>query len=349
MTKRQFVKQRRSAWKRFEALVERFRGISLQRLTGQEITEYSRLMREVANDLATIRSRDWGALLADYLNDLAIRGHHAFYKANPTSGKTLIHFLLVGYPRLFRANIAYFAVACALFFGPLLIATIVIGNRPDLATRIIDGQTLEHMDNMYSEELHKQIEDGKDQASFGAQRSIMAGYYVWHNVGIALECFGRGVLLAIGTIYTLLYNGIVLGTVTGHLISGDNGDRFLSFAISHGSFELTAIAVAGGAGLMLGDALLHPGNRTRLEALRARGLEAVQIATGAAVMLMIAALIEGFFSPAPLPHSVKYAVGSLLWLSVVAYLGLAGREWKSTASKSAAGDDRTKQGASNAV
>ena len=96
--------------------------------------------------------------------------------------------------------------------------------------------------------------------------------------------------------------------------------------ISHGSFELTAIAVAGGAGLMLGNALIHPGQRTRMESLKVRGLEAVQIAAGAAVMLLIAAFIEAFWSPLAVPAMLKYVVGSSLWLLVFCYLAFAGRE-----------------------
>lgn len=75
---------------------------------------------------------------------------------------------------------------------------------------------------------------------------------------------------------------------------------------------------------MLGNALIHPGQRTRFQSLQVRGLEAVQIAGGAAVMLVIAAFIEAFWSPSDIPNLVKYIVGSGLWLIVVLYLGLAG-------------------------
>ena len=154
----------------------------------------------------------------------------------------------------------------------------------------------------------------------------MAGFYVNHNAGIALDCFGRGILFGLGTVYTLIENGIALGAISGYLISAGHSERFLSFVISHGSFELVAIAVAGGAGLMLGNALIHPGQRTRLESLRVRGLEAIQIACGAAAMLMVAALIEAFWSPSPaIPNFVKYAGGALLWVVVFVYLSTAGR------------------------
>ena len=101
--------------------------------------------------------------------------------------------------------------------------------------------------------------------------------------------------------------------------------RFFEFVIGHGSFELTAIVVSGAAGLILGHAIVHPGVHSRWDALRVRGLVAVQIALGAALMLAVAAMIEGYWSPSQVGGSVKYAVGSVLWLVVILYLGLAGR------------------------
>ncbi|RPI84346.1 MAG: stage II sporulation protein M, partial [Planctomycetaceae bacterium] len=109
------------------------------------------------------------------------------------------------------------------------------------------------------------------------------------------------------------------------LVGTGHHSRFLSFVVSHGSFELVAIAVAGGAGLILGHALLHPGQRTRLESLWHRGAEAVQIAVGAGAMLLVAALIEAFWSPTDIPDAVKFVVGGLLWILVFVYLLTAGR------------------------
>ena len=143
--------------------------------------------------------------------------------------------------------------------------------------------------------------------------------------GIALRAFAVGILMGGMTVYVLLSNGISIGATAGYLIALGHGRTFLAFVISHGSFELTAIAIAGGAGLMLGNAIVHPGQRTRVEAIRVQGLDAVKIAFGAAVMLFIAAGIEAFWSPAPIPAIFKYIVGATLWVVVYLYLFLAGR------------------------
>jgi len=152
-----------------------------------------------------------------------------------------------------------------------------------------------------------------------------AGFYVRHNTSIAFRCFALGIFAGAGTAYVLLQNGILLGTITGYVLAMGHGERFLSFVVSHGSFELTAIVISGAAGLVLGHAVVAPGRLTRRQALIQRGLVAVQLALGAGGMLAVAALVEGFWSPSPFPPLAKYVVGALLWLSVAFYLAMAGR------------------------
>jgi uncharacterized membrane protein SpoIIM required for sporulation len=324
MTKQRFLQQRRPAWQRFEQLLQR-QSLGSRRAAAGEIAEFSRLFRELSNDLAVIQSRDWGQGLVSYLNDLVARGHHALYRGSPVGWFEFVTFLTRGFPRLFRAKAGYFLVAAGLFFAPLGITWAVVQNDPTVALRIVPAAQLEQFDEMYSiDKDQSQDHAGSLESGFEEQRAAMAGFYVQHNVGIALQCFARGLLLGLGTIYTLLFNGIIIGGVAGYVLSLGHHEKFLSFVVSHGSFELTAIAIAGGAGLVIGDAALHPGNRTRLEALRVHGLEAVQLAGGAAVMLVIAAIIEAFWSPAPLPAMLKYAVGGLLWCLVALYLALSG-------------------------
>jgi uncharacterized membrane protein SpoIIM required for sporulation len=338
MNKHKFIQKRRPQWKKFELFLKESSGKSLSKLPADKISTFSQLLREISHDLATIRSRGWGHELMSYLNDLVARGHNLFYSAPPTNFGRFYQYLAADFPRLFRANIGYFLIACLLFFLPMGVSWCVVQNNPDLASRVIPEEYMTQFDHMYGQEggLNSDTEnttegdtnseEAEDPATgtFGDQRAAMAGFYINNNVGIALKCFALGVLLGIGTVYTLLFNGIFLGAVSGYIISQGNGDRFLSFVISHGSFELTAIAVAGGAGLMLGNAIIHPGQRTRFQSLQVRGLEAVQIAGGAAAMLVIAAMIEAFWSPADFPNEVKYAVGSGLWLIVFLYLTFAG-------------------------
>jgi uncharacterized membrane protein SpoIIM required for sporulation len=114
--------------------------------------------------------------------------------------------------------------------------------------------------------------------------------------------------------------------VAGHLTQIGYGQTFWSFVIGHGAFELTAIALAGAAGLQLGWALIAPGRWPRAEALRLAARKSVLLICGVMLFLLIAAFIEAYWSsmttPAPM---TKYLVGAMLWLSLAVYLLFAGR------------------------
>lgn len=342
MTKRDFLAARRPRWDRFEDLLGRFDRRLLGGRTAGEVAELSRGLRELAADLAVVRARGWGEGLDGYLNTLLGRGHTAFYAAPPTASglgpvAQAADYLVRGFPRVFRRNGRFFLVAAALFFGPFFASWAAVAANPALADRLLPAEAQAEFDEMYAEDggLDPDAGDGADGegdgggafdfGSYGDQRAGMAGFYVYNNVGIALKCFALGITFGAGTVYVLLSNGIFIGAVFGYAGVRGNGERLYSFAITHGAFELTAIAVAGGAGLMLADALLHPGRRSRLGNLMVRGREAIQVAAGAAGMLVVAAGIEAFWSPAPIAPGIKYAVGSALWVAVAGWLLLAGR------------------------
>ena len=123
----------------------------------------------------------------------------------------------------------------------------------------------------------------------------------------------------------VLFNGFFLGALAAHITHTGYAETFYPFVIGHGSFELTAIVLAGAAGMRLGFALLSPGPLSRGEALRQSAKRAVQIVYGAAAMLLAAALVEAFWSPARwAPNEAKYIVGATLWCITFLYLGFAG-------------------------
>jgi uncharacterized membrane protein SpoIIM required for sporulation len=317
MTKARFMFSRRPAWERFHALLDKCDRARRSRLAGDEVTEFSRLFRAVCYDLATVRSRDWGRDLEQYLNDLVARGHNHFYRSPPGRPREVLQFLTEGFPRLLRQNMAYFWVSLLLFTVPGALCGLLVWHDPAWAGRVLPGEVLLTIEDMYSE--------NRPHDEHGAMAAGMAGFYVHNNVGIAFRCFATGIFFGIGSAVALVFNSIFLGTITAYLVVQGHSDRFFSFVISHGSFELTAIVVAGAAGLILGHSLVHPGPFTRRQALLRRGLVGIKLAMGAGAMLGVAALIEAFWSPSGAPTLAKYIVGSMLWVLVILYLSLAGR------------------------
>jgi uncharacterized membrane protein SpoIIM required for sporulation len=154
----------------------------------------------------------------------------------------------------------------------------------------------------------------------------MFGFYIRNNVGVAFKCYAGGVFLGLGSLLALFYNGLFGGVIAGYLVSRGLSGTFFSFVATHSAFELTAIVLSGAAGLRLGRALLAPGRMSRSQALAQAGGESIVVIYGVAIMLLIAAAIEAFWSSSQwLPTSVKYAGASLCWLTVLSYFFLRGR------------------------
>ena len=154
----------------------------------------------------------------------------------------------------------------------------------------------------------------------------MFGYYIMNNIGIAFQTFASGLLFGLGSLFFLLFNGLLIGAVSGHLSQIGYGEPFWSFVIGHGAFELTAITLAGAAGLQLGWALIAPGRHARSEALRLAAAQAVKLVAGVVIMLLIAAFVEAYWSSMTLASSsLKYWVGAALWLLVAIYFLAVGR------------------------
>lgn len=320
MNRERFIRKRRADWQAMESLLKSMKNARLSRWSGKNITRLSTLYRSVCYDLSLVQSREWGSRLEQYLNDLVAQGHNCLYRSPPRSVDAALEFLSEGFPKLVRKRKVFVFLSLALFLIPFLASMIVTTIDPALAERLVDREAIETAEKSYSKELYQNID-----TQYAEERSFMAAYYVQHNIGIAFQCFALGVFFGIGTVATLLFNGISIGAVTGYLISKGHSEIFFSFAISHGSFELTAIVISGAAGLLLGWGMIHPGQLSRTESIRAHGMDAIKLASGAAFMLAIAALIEGYFSPMAIPPAVKYCVGTMLWVLVIVYLGWGGR------------------------
>ena len=182
MNKREFIKQRKSAWQRFEYLVDRLDRIKFSKMRAQEISEFSRLFRELSNDLAIIRSRAWGRSLVSYLNHLVARGHNSFYSAPPGNLNEVLRFLSGGFPRLLRANLGYFLAASVLFFLPLAIAWPVVQNDPSLIHRILSPRQFEGLEMNWGKkpiasESSDQPDDGVKQGAGDADDSLTDDSY----------------------------------------------------------------------------------------------------------------------------------------------------------------------------
>jgi uncharacterized membrane protein SpoIIM required for sporulation len=245
------------------------------------------------------------------------------YRERPDWPRTILAFLTCGFPRTLRRHWLLFSLSAVLFFGTMLAMALGCYLDGELIYSVLDSEGVSRLESMYDPTNRKPGRDALRQADTDF---AMFGFYVMNNVSIAFRTFAGGLLLGIGSLVILSFNGLVIGAAAGHLSQLGYGETFWSFVSGHSALELTAIAVSGAAGMLLAAALLAPGRRRRSDALRANALEAVKLAMGALAMLVLAAVIEAFWSAstttAPL---IKYLFGTLWWLLVILYLALAGK------------------------
>jgi uncharacterized membrane protein SpoIIM required for sporulation len=284
------------------------------------LEEMPRRYREVCHHLALARDRQYGTALIELLEKLVLAGHQQLY-ANAETGGSIQRFLLGGFSRLVRQHWRYVLAATLLFFGPMIGCLLAIQWFPEFAYVIVPAEQLAQAQQMYAPESVRLGRPGGAQSDF-----MMFCYYIYNNVKIGFQCFAGGTLFGLGSIFFLVFNGLTIGTVAGHLTYVGYNETFWSFVAGHSAFELTGIVLSGASGLMLGMALIAPGRQTRFGAVKSRLPEIMGMIYGAAVLIFLAAFIEGFWSASRLPSSnVKYAVGIVMWLVTFSYLGFAGR------------------------
>lgn len=279
-----------------------------------------RLYRQVCHHLALARARNYSPMLQERLNRLALRGHRQLYGTRPQLLRGLARFFARDFPRAVRTNWRPVAVAALLFYLPFTVLGVAVYKNPPLTYSVISPSDAAMMRSMYEPDTRRiGVRDSEDDFA-------MFGMYIWNNVSIGFRTFASGLVVGIGAILILAFNGTIIGTVVGHLTEAGLGGTLWPFIAGHGAFELNAIVLAGAAGLMLGYSVVAPGRRTRKDAIRAAATRCMPLVYGFTTMLVLAAFIEAFWSSSVLiPPVAKYAVGASLWLFVLLYFGFAGR------------------------
>ena len=307
----------------WQAFAEQLNRLEQGKAKASDVADFPHQYRRLCQHLALAQERGYSSYLVDPLQQLALRGHQQLYRHRNQLGASVLGFVLAGFPRLVREQWRFVAVASVLFFGSLLGIALLVYLFPELIYSIISPQQVAEMQDMYDPDASRL---GRAAERASSEDWMMFGYYVMHNIGIAFQTFAAGLLFGLGSVFFLIFNGLIIGAVSGHLTEIGYGQTFWSFVVGHGAFELTAIALAGAAGLQLGWALISPGRLTRGESLRLAAHKSVQLLCGVMVFLLIAAFIEAYWSSTTVIAAwVKYLVGAVLWLLVAAYLIFAGR------------------------
>lgn len=276
-----------------------------------QLRELASLYRQTAADLSVARDDPGAAALARYLNTLLGRAHNLVYAGDPARRRGIVYFYARVFPAVFRATLPYTLAAFAVFLAGLAAGATITWADPGFARLLLGVPMLDT------------IERGEMWThSIVSIKPLASSAITTNNLSVSFAAFAGGILGGVGTLYMMLFNGVLIGVLGVACHRAGMSLSLWSFVAPHGSLELPAIFIAGGAGLLLAKGVLAPGLLSRRDSLVESAAVAVRLVLGVIPLLIVAGAIEGFVSPTDVPASMKFAIGGSLFVLLAGYIAL---------------------------
>ena len=313
MNIQRWVARREQSWKQLDALLKKVERKGLKTLNAQQIETLASLYRSVSADLARARTHQVGELIIRNLQSLTRRSYSQIYQGSRRQEwRSILDFFQWGFPAVVQCSRGYIALSTLLFIAAGLVSWWLAWQDPTFIALIVP------------QDLITQVRDRQElwMGSIIGIEPFASSSIMINNIRVAFSAIAGGMTAGLLTTYIVLLNGVMIGTI-GALVGQNNlAYPFWAFVFPHGALELPAIFLAAAAGFLLARAILFPGQYHRGDALKLYGQQAAQLIFGVVPMLVIAGIIEGFFSPNPaIPDSIKYVTGTLLLIALILYLG----------------------------
>jgi uncharacterized membrane protein SpoIIM required for sporulation/uncharacterized RDD family membrane protein YckC len=304
-----FVRSRRDDWRELERLV----GLTRKRGLGfGDVERLDRLYRRASGDLARARTVFAGTEVNRYLNQLCAQAYAAIYRAPTRARDGLRTFYRATFPRVVQQTLPYTLVAVGCLLLGVLVGGITVALDPAGAVTLIDPSLREFIDR------HELWTDSILSVRTPAE---LATEIFTNNLRVTFMAFALGVTAGLGTLAVVGFNGLQFGALVVDCAQHGLASNILTFISAHGPVELSIICLSGGAGLLIGHALVAPGERPRGAWVRERATLAVQIVLGCAPFLVGIGIVEGFVSPGALvPWPVKALFGLFSFVGFWRYL-----------------------------
>ena len=305
----QWLAKRRPYWDRLNWLLSQATQSGVRSLSRAELRETALLYRQAASDLSTLRQDPTARAYAELVNQLLARAHHIIYSSRRKGFLKVFYFLRDEYPALIQRRFRYVLLSLIILLAGGALGTVLTLARPQFMRHMLGPgmvDTIEHH-KMWTESIV-----GVEPAASGA---IMT-----NNITVCFIAFAGGIAFGLLTIFSMFYNGLLLGVVGVACQQHGLSLSLWSFVAPHGSLELPSIILAGAAGLRLGRGVVFPGIYRWRDSIALAGAEATRIVAGVIPLLVIAGSLEGFFSPSAAPVKLKFIVGGCLFTLLIVWL-----------------------------
>jgi uncharacterized membrane protein SpoIIM required for sporulation len=304
-----WLQKRRAYWARIDELLARSGRRGVPNLTHSELQELALLYRQAASDLATIREDPSSTRLTHYLNQLLGRAHNLIYMGRRSTPGGILRFYRETFPQTFHETFAYTLVAAAIFFAMAFVGAMWATVNPAFPTYLLGPHMMETIEKrqMWTH-------------SIVSVKPLASSAIMTNNLSVSFSTFALGITGGIGTVWMLMFNGLLLGVVGAACWQSGMSQQLWSFIAPHGVIELPAIFIAGGGGLLIAKGLLFPGTLRRSASLAGEAARAVRLVLGIIPMLIVAGTIEGFLSPSDLPAGLKFGVAAGMFGLLLLYV-----------------------------
>ncbi|MEE8192168.1 MAG: stage II sporulation protein M [Gemmatimonadales bacterium] len=320
-TAERFVALKQQDWERFRHRASLLEKEGLRTLEGEDVVRFAAEYREAAADLARARTYGVDPRVLAYLERIVGAGHNALYGLRGVRRLPLGRLLFHELPAAVYQARWYVLTATLLFLLPGIVGYALVRERPEIAPQILPDVMIARAE---SGEYERAAGRGYAETP-SPYLPFVASSIITNNVQVAFGAFAFGITAGVGTVVVLVFNGLFFGAVLGLFANYRLAGWILTFVAGHGVLELTAIFIAGAGGLLVGRALVAPGDLARRDALVVYGRSAIRLVGAAACLLVVAGLIEGFLSASAAPAPLKLAVSAASVVVVVMYFAVGRR------------------------
>ncbi len=306
-----FISQNQSSWLRLEQLTAMARRA---RFGPAEVDELVQLYQRASTHLSHARTQRVDPALVARLTRLVAEARGVLYGTRSRSLAGVARFFTTSFPAaVWHARRLVVASALLLFLPALLMGAWLA--RSDEALEVAAPEALREA---YVEEDFEAYYSSAPASEFATAVTV-------NNIQVGFLAFAAGILVCVPTAFILVVNGANVGQAAGLFAAVGENAKFYGLILPHGLLELSAVVVAGAAGLAVGWSIVDPGDRTRSAALAEQGRRSAVIVIGLALAFIVAGTIEGFVTPSGLPTAMRVGIGIAACLAFWTYVLVLGR------------------------
>lgn len=320
-----FVGQERASWETLDGMLRRMADDPFRAIPVAEARQLDALYRRAAADLARLADYSAEAEARRFLESLVARAHAEIHGARRAGRRfRLREWIFQTLPRTIRRRSNALGLACALTAAGALFGGAALTFDPEAKEALMPYSYLQ------GSPTDRVAQEMRDQGKrYVDRKGRFSGFLMVHNTEVALTAMSLGLTWGIGTAVLMLSNGIMVGAVAMDYVMAGQTPFLLGWLLPHGVIEIPAILIAGQAGFVLAGAVIGRKRRQKLGSrLRSVVGDVATLSLGAALLLVWAGIVEGFFSQyhePVIPYGPKIAFGLAEGIGLVLYLRFSGR------------------------